>query len=177
MTPPAAVGTATTAHTHQGSGRMQNSWTLFRRQSTYYQLRALLVLVYAGICAATVLWAPWPWSTPNANKLDAFVLVGKDLFMQPYLMVENRSANTWTNLDFVLNDTYVYIEAKPLALAPGNRLQLALPRFKLRQVVPTKHKPRSHIISPTNDTSLARLRIACDQGWADIDLTIATVPR
>lgn len=147
------------------------TWADFRARSRYYQAKAWIIIAYAGVVVATLFIAP-----PRVhNDIDAVITIAEDQLFGPYILVENKSGEPWSQVRYTLNERFTIPGKQYRRLEADGRVQLQLDKFRTRMY--SKRKKRTIWVKPRAEMVLRRLEIATNQGAAAFDLSRMTVVR
>ncbi len=144
------------------SQRLRDRWLEFRARSIYFQLKALVLILYGAIVAVTLVWAPPPSAAKNQIGARIMVLEG-DIVVGRYLVIENQSRSHWQAVRITIDDDFV-LERD--LVAAGEKLTLFVKDFKKRVVRKRRGREIPKTISAPAALVPTFLRIECSEGVA-----------
>jgi hypothetical protein len=150
------------------SEQAREAWQLFRARSVYFQLKTLVLVVYATMVAATVVFVVVAGRGRNDLGASVTVLPG-DPIMGCYFVVRNESKHDWLNVKFEIDGGY---QQRRDAVLAGQKVTLYLNEFKRQQSVLVKKRKRVETVSAPASFKPTELRIETHQG-----ITVHKLPR
>jgi hypothetical protein len=144
------------------SRRARDWWLEFRARSVYFQLKALVLVLYGLVVAVTLIWAPPPSQAKNQIGASILVLEG-DMVVGRYFIIENQSRNHWQAVRFEIDGGYVVHRD---LVAAGEKVTLYVKDFKKKVIYRRRGREIPKTVSAPIDMPLARLSVTCSEGTA-----------
>ena len=119
--------------------------------------RVWIVAAYAAIALASLV--AYRVAAGPSNEIQAHIYWSRDLNGRLLVNVENNSPADWTGVQVVLDDKYVFEQAR---VAAHQRIIPSAVQFR-----PLNAPPKAQQGLPTNFTP-RRVRVNCDQGVAEL---------
>lgn len=148
----------------QTKQRAREFWKEFRARSVYFQLKALVLVVYAAVVSLTTAWVMWFPSGVGENEIDARILVLEgDMVMGRYFVVENGGRDHWIDVSFEIDQGYL---VKRQVVSAGEKITLFLRDFKKKVIRKRRGReiPKTQAAPPT--LKVTELKIECNEGVA-----------
>lgn len=145
-----------------GRAKLSERWAEFRARSVYFQLKVLVALLYGGVIAATLLFAPPTSKAKNQIGARIEVLEG-DAVVGRYFVVYNEGRDHWYEVRLDIGDGFVV--ERPLVRA-GEQLTLFVKDFKKRVVRKRRGREIPQVMSAPVDRPIGTLTVTTRDGEA-----------